>query len=147
MLEGTDGVISADASFITGQAVVTYDSEATSPEALVAAINTRTFYRAWLPSPDDERVEPASRQITLAFQREFDPARAWQIGTTLKALQGVTDVNALPDGRVSVAFDPERVDPKRVIGAVEEMGYGVVGVEGPSPLGGDARWRWSFVYG
>jgi len=140
VLKGTDGVVSADASFIRGQAVVTYDSGRTSPEALVAAINSQSFYRASLPGPGDARIAVKTRNVTLAFQRQFNPLRTWQIGTKLKKLPGVTDVNALEDGRVDIAFDPERVDPKQIIATVEELGFGVAQVE-------DSRWSWIFVYG
>jgi len=140
VLKGTDGVVSADASFISGQAVVTYDSDRTSPEALVAAINSEAFYRASLPGPGDARNAVRTRNVTLAFQRQFNPLRTWQIGARLKELPGVTDVNALEDGRVGIAFDPERVDPKQIIATVEELGFGVAQVE-------DSRWSWIFVFG
>ncbi|MFQ5830915.1 MAG: cation transporter [Candidatus Methylomirabilia bacterium] len=135
-LKEIDGVISADVSFSAGAAVVTYDSEKTSPEALVSAINDRTIYRASL--------EATTRQIALAFDGELDPQRISWITAGLKEVRGVADVGAL-DGRVSVAYDPLLVDATGIIAAAEGMGYAVTGVEPISPAGEDAE-AWGWLY-
>jgi len=46
VLKKVEGVISAEASFVKGEAVVTYDPGRTSPEALAQEINSKTLYRA-----------------------------------------------------------------------------------------------------
>ena len=56
VLKGTEGVISGQASFIKGVAVVGYDPARTSPEELVTAINTMTSYRASLGSAQIETL-------------------------------------------------------------------------------------------
>ena len=48
VLGSLDGVLSADADFRTGQAVVTYDPARTSPTQIVEAFNSQSFYRARL---------------------------------------------------------------------------------------------------
>ena len=45
-MQKVEGVLTADASFIRGQAIVTYDPQRTSPQVLVQALNTQTLYRA-----------------------------------------------------------------------------------------------------
>lgn len=60
LLSSQPGVIEADASFLSGSAVVVYDPERTTPGAIVEAVNARTLYRARLPVPG-EAVVPAAR--------------------------------------------------------------------------------------
>lgn len=112
-----DGVISADVSFSAGRAVVTYDSDKTSPEALVSVINERTLYRASL-------ARTRSR-MALALEGDVDEAQMSRLTTRLGALGGIANASALPDGRVNVVYDPLRVDITGIVAAVERMGYGV----------------------
>lgn len=132
----TEGVVEADASFIKGQATVIYDPEKTSPPALVKAINSQTLYRASLLEGGNFRT--GARQIALRFETPLDLQRTWKIGMELKELQGVTDVNALADGRVGITFDPQVVKAKKIISRVEGMGYPVLGVETISSSGEQA---------
>ncbi len=126
-MQKTDGVVETDASFIKGQAVITYDPEKTSPPALVKAINSQTLYRASLFA--GRNFGAGARQIALQFEVPFDPQRTWEIGTGLKGLQGVSDVNALADGRVGITFDPQVIKAKKIISRVAGLGYAVLGVE------------------
>lgn len=135
-MQKREGVVEVDASFIKGQAVITYDPEKTSPPALVQAINSQTLYRASLFA--GRNFGAGARQIALQFEVPFDPQRTWKIGTELKELQGVSDVNALADGRVGITFDPQVVKAKKIVSRVEGMGYPVLGVETLSPSGEQA---------
>lgn len=126
-MQKTEGVLAADASFIKGQAVITYDPEKTSPQALVQALNSKTLYRASLLAGSHFRI--GTREIALQFETPLDPQRTWRIGTDLKKLQGVTDVNVLADGRVGVTFDPQVTEATTIVSRVEKIGYPVLGVE------------------
>lgn len=125
-MQKQDGVLAADASFIKGQAVITYDPDKTSPEALVQALNSKTLYRASLLVGSHFKV--GTQQIALQFGTPSDPQRTWRIGTTLKRLEGVTDVDALADGRIGITFDPLLVDTAKIVYRVEALGYPVLDV-------------------
>lgn len=58
LLRSQPGVLEADASFLTGTAVVVYESGTTGPEALVEAVNARTLYRARPLAAGESFVEP-----------------------------------------------------------------------------------------
>lgn len=58
LLRSQPGVLEADASFLTGTAVVVYDSGTTGPPALVEAINARTLYRARPLAAGESFAEP-----------------------------------------------------------------------------------------
>lgn len=60
-MQKVEGVLTADASFIKGQAVITYDPEKTSPQALVQALNTQTLYRASVVA-GNEPLSPPEKQ-------------------------------------------------------------------------------------
>ena len=126
-MQKMEGVVETDASFITGQASVTYDPEKTSPPVLVLAINSKTLYRASMLA--GKNFGAGARQIALQFETPYDPQRTRKIGTDLKELQGVTDVNALSDGRVGITFDPQVIKAKKIISRVAGLGYAVLGVE------------------
>lgn len=137
-MEKTEGVLAADASFVKGQAVITYDPQQTSPQALVQALNTQTLFRASLLAGN--HFKTGTRQIALQFETPLDPERTWRIGTGLKQVQGVTDVNALDEGRVGITFDPKVTDAERIVSRVEGLGYPVLGTETlsqPEVLPGD----------
>ncbi|MFQ6057646.1 MAG: cation transporter [Anaerolineae bacterium] len=60
-----DGVVSADANFVTGKAVVEYDPARVTPTQMVEAVNSGSFFRASLSegsSSRDESVASAARK-------------------------------------------------------------------------------------
>lgn len=60
VLGSQPGVLEADASFLTGTAVVVYDPTKNDPQRIVAALSTRTFYRA-RPVAAGEAFAPPAR--------------------------------------------------------------------------------------
>lgn len=60
LLSSQPGVIEADASFLSGSAVVVYDPDRIGPRAIVEAVNTRTFYRARPLAPGETPPSLAS---------------------------------------------------------------------------------------
>jgi copper chaperone CopZ len=58
VLGSLDGVVDAEADFVDGTAVVTYDPDRVVPEQTVEAINARTFFRASLPDTDEVTSRP-----------------------------------------------------------------------------------------
>jgi copper chaperone CopZ len=60
VLGGQAGVLEAEASFLSGTAVVVYDPARIDPEAIVAAVNSKTLYRARLVGADEPWVPPGT---------------------------------------------------------------------------------------
>ena len=59
LLRSQPGVIEADASFLSGTAVVVYDPGRTGPKAIMEAVSAKTFYRVRPLAPGEAFVPPA----------------------------------------------------------------------------------------
>jgi Cu+-exporting ATPase len=83
-LEAEAGVVTASVNLMLKNAVITYDADATSPEALVGAIR-RAGYDADLPSPDWNSFDEQAAQ-DAAHQREYHQLRRKAVATGIAAL-------------------------------------------------------------
>lgn len=67
VLNSLDGVVEAKADYVKGLATVSYDPAQVTPDQMVEAINTQSFYRASLPPLEATTVEGSNRVNPLPF--------------------------------------------------------------------------------
>lgn len=67
ILGSLDGVVEAKADYVKGLATVSYDPAQVTPNQMVEAINTQSFYRASLPRLEATTVEASNRVNPLPF--------------------------------------------------------------------------------
>lgn len=124
-----NGVTRADASFIRGQAVVEYEPEKTSPQALVIALNQQTPYRASVLGSGERNFREGTQVILLDVGDDPNPQRTWTIAMELARDFAVTDVQArIEDARVGVRYDPGKLQPEEIVKRVRGLGFQVRGV-------------------
>ena len=122
-------MISANASSIKGTAVVVYDPEKTSPEALVAVINTGTFYRASLPSA-------SLRSVVLKIEGMKKEGGAARIASVLNKLEGIEGGSLdLRKEEVLLEFDSKKLTVEQILRAVPSGGQFRVSVQSVSSGG------------
>lgn len=133
LLKSVEGVISADASFIRGQAVVKYDPQRTNAEAFIEKLNRESPYRASLMMEKPERTALGAKRLLLRIKgpRALNPterALAWAlVGEALGEFPGVLDLKALDDGGAELSYDPESVSEEEVLGRADEAIYRALG--------------------
>jgi len=128
-LKRSEGVISANASSIKGTAVVVFDPEKTSPQALVAVINTGTFYRASLPSA-------SLRSVVLKIGGMKNEGAASRIASVLNKLDGIEGGSLdLKKEEAQLAFDSKKLTVEQIARAVDSDGPFTVSVQSVSTDG------------
>jgi len=108
-----EGVLAIDPRPTSGTLVVTYDSDATDPEAVRERVTAAGY------------AVSAGRTEHFAVPEMDCPSCAGKIERALE-IEGVLDVDTRPtSGEVVVTFDPDRVGVDAVVAAIEGAGYPV----------------------
>jgi copper chaperone CopZ len=136
VLKNVGGVVSADADFRTGFALVEYEPAETTPDQFVQAINTQTFYQAQVTSDSAAAAVSAGAPgrgsagsiatAVIRVEGMADEKTASQVTGAL-TLDGITggDVN-LDDSTLTVEFDSDKLTADEIVETLSENApYGV----------------------
>lgn len=106
-LRGVEGVISAEASFLRGEALISYDPSRVKALDLIQAVNTKTPYRASLPA------------LLLKGTGQGPPVQP----ETLKAIPGVEAIEVHPEEGLLLRYNPSATSAEAIIASLRERGY------------------------
>lgn len=126
-LNEVDGVLSAEASYEEGKAIVIFDPEKTELAVLEAAINSTGYKVSGIAegpiaatnfSPVTEIILPVVGMTCTGCEGHVNHA--------VSELPGIEEVKAsYKDGQAVVRFDPKQVDEKQIVEAINKTGYTV----------------------
>lgn len=130
----------ADADFRTGRGVVTYDPSQTSPEQIVQAFNSQSFYRARVATGEASAAANVGT-VVLSVPALTDQATAQQVAQALAPFQGAIRSGSVNPGQVTVEYDPTQVKAAQFVEAIKQNTAYEVSIEsltGPEaqPAGG-----------
>ena len=121
VLKNLDGVMSASADRHAQSAWVEYDPAQVTPEQMIQAINSQTYYRASLsvsaqdrPSTKNASGGPAATAV-IRVAGMTDNKIASQVTQAL-SLDGILDGSiSLPDSTLTVKYDSSRVSADEIV--------------------------------
>jgi len=136
VLKDVGGVVSADADFRTGFALVEYEPAETTPDQFVQAINTQTFYLAQVTSdsaagsvsagsPGGDSAGSIATAV-IAVEGMTDDKIASQVTGRL-ALDGITGGGAnVEDSTLTVEYDSDKLTADKIVDTLrEDLPYSV----------------------
>lgn len=125
-----DGVTAADADYRRGIVVVEYEPEKVTPEQIMGAINTQTYYRATGivegGEPDGGAAEggaQAGETATAVIRVEgmTNELVASQVMAAMGTVGGIIDVSTdLEASTLKVEYDPAAAGAESLVRAIEE---------------------------
>lgn len=126
-LNEVEGVLSAEASYEEGKAIVIFDPEKTDVKALEAAINSTGYEVSGIAegpiavgdfSPITEIILPIVGMTCTGCEGHVNHA--------VGELRGIEEVKAsYTDGQAVVRFDPKQVKEEQIVEAINKTGYTV----------------------
>ena len=112
-----DGVITADADFRTGRAVVTFDPDRITPERIVEAFNEQSFYRARLaPDQGDAQVGV----VVLKIPAMMNQRAIQRVVRALEPFQEAILSGSIARGELTIEYDPTRVKATQLVEAINQ---------------------------
>jgi len=111
--------VTADADFRTGWGVVTYDPGQSSPEQIVQAFNSQSFYRACVVTGEGSATANVGT-LVLSVPALTDQAAAQQVAQALEPFQAAILGGSLNSGQVTIEYDPTQVKAAQFVEAINQ---------------------------